>query len=346
MSLKYLAIDEEGFPLFGEVRVADAEIGHHLLSQIRFASNGSLQTELDGETYVVEAFDAPLVIKNIQLKGKDLVDGLLPYGLVKTFSLKNLSVDEWDRFHGYLQSEDPAKKTPFVLSRAAQAELFQRIDSFDDESITCEQITYPIPTYWEDRQEVQDAAYWTKIYQTETPGWEMNRPAPALVDMLPRLKLPKLRVLVLGCGSGNDAAYFAQEGHVVTAVDVSSEALTRARQKYSHLNIRWVEQDLFKFSQENQGSYDLIFEHTCFCAINPLRRNEMVKSWMNLLTPGGFVLAVLFTMERKSGPPFGGSEWEYRERLKKYFRFLFWGRWKNSIDRREGKELLIYAQKK
>jgi hypothetical protein len=50
-------------------------------------------------------------------------------------------------------------------------------------------------------------------------------------------------------------------------------------------------------------------------------------------------------MERRTHPPFGGTEWELRQRLKKYFHFIFWGRWQNSIDRRNGKEVLVYAQK-
>jgi hypothetical protein len=51
-------------------------------------------------------------------------------------------------------------------------------------------------------------------------------------------------------------------------------------------------------------------------------------------------------MDNMQGPPFGGTEWELRERLKKYFHFIFWGRSHESIQRRDGKELTVYAQKK
>jgi hypothetical protein len=51
-------------------------------------------------------------------------------------------------------------------------------------------------------------------------------------------------------------------------------------------------------------------------------------------------------MDKGSAPPFGATEWEIRERLKRSFNFLYWTRWKKSIPRRLGKELVVYAQKK
>ena len=42
-------------------------------------------------------------------------------------------------------------------------------------------------------------------------------------------------VLELGCGTGNDAARLASEGYSVTAVDVSGEAIERARARFASL---------------------------------------------------------------------------------------------------------------
>ena len=39
-------------------------------------------------------------------------------------------------------------------------------------------------------------------------------------------------VLELGCGTGNDAARLAREGYSVTAVDLSAEAIERARARF------------------------------------------------------------------------------------------------------------------
>lgn len=340
-SHKSISIDEEGYPLFGEVRVTDEKVGTEIFRNLKFAENGAYATSLQGDETLVEAFDEPYVAAQV-LKLKSGWRILLPYGLELAFDLQTLTVDEWDRFHGIAQNG-----IPFVLSRKAQAEFFNLVDEFNDDSVTVDDKVIPIPTWLPQRPDVTQEKYWSTVYQTEEPRWELNEPASALKDMLPRLKLPKSRVLVLGCGSGNDAAFFAEQGHVVTAVDISPEAISRGKKKYSkYENILWVEHDIFKLSSDYDGTFDLIFEHTCFCAIDPAMRNEMVRLWRRLLAPGGFLLGVFFIMARRSDPPFGSTEWELRQRLKKYFQFVFWGRWHQSIERRNGKELLIYAQKK
>jgi len=338
---KYIGIDEEGYPLFGEVRVTDGKVGYEILKNLKFAENGAFETSFQDSSALVEGFDEPYVASQVEKSGA-IWKILLPYGLEVSFDLKTLTLDEWDRFHGIAENG-----IPFVLSRKAQAEFFNMVDEFDDESITIDDEIYELPSWLPDRPDVEKEEFWSTIYQTEIPRWELNEASPALKDMLPRLKLPKQRVLVLGCGSGNDAAYFAEHGHVVTAVDISPEAISRGKEKYSqYKNLTWLESDSFKLGREHDGTYDLIFEHTCYCAINPSRRNDMVNLWRRLLAPGGFLLGVFFAMEKRSNPPFGGTEWELRQRLKKYFQFVFWGRWHQSIERRNGKELLVYAQKK
>ncbi|PIS11910.1 MAG: class I SAM-dependent methyltransferase [Bdellovibrio sp. CG10_big_fil_rev_8_21_14_0_10_47_8] len=342
---RYVSLDEEGYPLFGEVRVSDPDVGAQLLRNVRFAENGAYVTSMNDHRgtidVILEPFDEPYVAAQV-LKTSSGWRILLPYHLEMPFDPLSMSVDEWDRFHGMT-----IQGIPFVLSRKAQNEFFNLVDEFDDESITIDQKRILLPAWLNQKPDVRTEKYWSQIYQTEEPRWELSQPAPALVDMLPRLKLPKSRVLVLGCGSGNDAAFFAENGHVVTAVDISSEALERAQKKYGHLkNIRWIHQDIFTLGDEHTHSYDLVFEHTCFCAIDPSRRKELVNTWSRLLAPQGHLLGVFFAMERRTDPPFGSTEWELRERLKKSYQFLFWGRWHLSIDRRNGKELLIYAQKK
>jgi SAM-dependent methyltransferase len=334
---KSIPIDEEGYPLIGELRVTDPAIAREILTQIKIAENGSFVTTLNGEEYFIEAFDEPLVARHFT-----------PWSITTAFEVsfefkpETLTLDEWDRFHGMT-----VNGIPFVLSRNAQKQLFDLCDDYEDDSITIQRRKYSIKPWLSSDPLVQTSEFWSNIYINETPRWELNQAAPGLVDLLPRLKLPKSRILVLGCGSGNDANEFAQQGHLVTAVDFSEEAISKAKQKYgSNQNITFLNQDIFKLGHEHDKNYDFVFEHTCFCAIAPEKRNELIKIWNRCLVDGGHLLAILFAMEKRNAPPFGGTEWEYRERLKKYYQFLFWGRLQNSIDRRNGKELLIYAKKK
>lgn len=342
MNNRFIQIDEEGYFHFEGQRVTDKEFARDLFSHLRIDDFARVITSYEGEEIIVEAFDAPFVARQVYKKPGGKWDLLMPYEFQATFSLETLCLDEWDRFHGLTTSS-----VPFVFSRPAQAEFFNLLDAFDDDSITVDGRRIETGPWLIDNNETIKPEFWDEVYiKEEKPGWELGEPTPVLPQVLPQLKLPKMRVMVMGAGSGNDAAFFAQQGHIVTAVDMSAHAIEKAKEKYGHLPIRWVQCDLFQLGQEFRGQYDLIFEHTCYCAITPSRRNELVRKWKELLAPEGNLLGVFFVMEKRTGPPFGGSEWEVRERLKKDFDFLYWTRWKNSAGMRTGKELVVFAKKK
>lgn len=338
---QFIQIDEEGYGLSREVRVQDPLVGQEILQNMQLHEGGTLLSSIGETPVIVEAFDEPYIALQVS-KNETSWEILLPYGVHYAFKLESLSLDEWDRFHGYA-----ANKIPFVMSRKAQASFFNLLDGFDDESIEFQGKTYEIPTYWPSEKAVEKEAYWSEIYKTEeNPGWNLGEPAEALKDMMPRLKISRSRVLVLGCGGGHDAAYFAQAGHVVTAVDISAIALEKAQAKYGHLeNIKFVQADLFKLPREFEDSFDVVFEHTCYCAINPAKRQELVKIWNSCLVSGGHLMGVFFAFEKRQGPPYGGSEWELRQRLKSHYQPIFWGRWQKSLPHRQGKELFIYCKK-
>lgn len=338
---QFIQIDEEGYGLSREVRIQDPLVGQELLQNLKLHEGGTLLSTIGEVPVIVEAFDEPYIASQVSFKN-NAWEILLPYGVHFSFELESLSLDEWDRFHGYT-----ANKIPFVMSRKAQASFFNLLEEFGDDFIEFQGKTYEIPNYWPSKKDVEKESYWSKIYQEEAnPGWNLGEPAEALKDMLPRLKISRSRILVLGCGEGHDAAFFAQAGHFVTAVDISPLALERAKKLYGHLeNITFLEADLFKLSHDYDQSFDIVFEHTCYCAINPSKRQELVKVWNRVLVSGGHLMGVFFAFEKRQGPPYGGSEWELRQRLKNSYQPIFWGRWQKSIPRRQGKELFIYMKK-
>lgn len=339
---KYIRIDEEGYFNFDGQKVDDEAYGRELIHNIAVEEKNRFSTTLQGQKAWIEYFDAPLVAKHVRLKdaSKGVID--LPYNTQAEFEFKSLSNDEWDRFHG-----ETTDGIPFVLSRQAQYEFFDLLDSFDDDSVTIKGQRYAVEPWLKPFNEANKDGFWSNIYQTETPGWELGGPTAVLKDILPQLKLSKAKVLVLGCGSGHDAAFFADAGHVVTGVDFSSEAIKRATELYGKKeNLSFLQADVFKLPEAWTGKFDLVFEHTCYCAVTPERRNELVKVWRRVLAPQGHLLGVFFVMEKREGPPFGGSEWEVRERLKKGFDFLYWTRWRHSVPNRKGREIVVYARKK
>lgn len=338
----FLAIDEEGYFLLQDnMRLTDEEVGYDIFKNLQINPEKFDQiTSLFGnKPVIVEAFDKPLIAQQI-FKEHDNWSILMPYGWRENFQLKVLCLDAWDRFHGLTD-----RGIPFTFSRKAQAEFFNLLDNYDDTSITSDQKTYTMPDFYIEDSSADTQEFWSQHYQEmETPPWDLGKAHPALEPILPQLKILKSRIINFGCGKGHDAAFLADKGHVVTAVDISQEAVKMAQKKYSRLNQLTFEQaDIF--NRENE-LYDMCFEHTLFCAIPPSKRKELIKKWYSNLDEGGFLLGIFFVMPWRKGPPYGCSEWELRSLLEKKFRLLYWKRWQQSPNERQGSELVIFAQKK
>lgn len=81
--------------------------------------------------------------------------------------------------------------------------------------------------------------------------------SPWLVACLPRA--PTGRALDVACGAGRNALFLAERGYAVTGVDISGEALSRARRSADArgVEVEWIERDL-DTGPGVQGPFDLI----------------------------------------------------------------------------------------
>jgi SAM-dependent methyltransferase len=337
----FIQIDEEGYFQSEQTRISDPENGRTWLASVHKDEQNHLLCDVGGVATIVEPFDEPFVALDIEQQ-TGLWSLTMPYGHRESFDPKSITVDEWDRFHGRT-----SRGIAFVLSRAAQARFFDLLDSFDDDSVVIDGQRSRVQPWLQENLDTKQNEFWTNIYRTETPRWELEAPSHALPSLVPRLRLQRCRICVAGAGSGNDAAWFAEQGHIVTAIDFSEEAIARAKSKYGRLpDLKFLQADVFNLPAEMSGTFDIVFEHTLYCAITPSRRNELVRVWRRLLTDQGHLMGVFFAFDKPTGPPFGGSEWELRARLSKQFQPLYWNRLRDSRPNRLGHEVFIYAQKK
>lgn len=341
---KYVQIDLEGYPLLSGLRVQDPAFGKEILLGIRrIPERYIFVTDVQNDKYIIEAFDQPYVALQVYKISDEDWEIELPYEIRKKINLSELKVDEWDRFQGRT-----AEDVPFVFSRKAQNEFFNLVDGFDDDGFSVGDETFTTESYLPQRTDVRKNEFWSKIYKdtNHQPGWDLKGPSPILKHIIPQLKIPKSRILVVGCGRGHDAFELSQRGNVVTAVDFSEEAINEAKKLYpENENLKFLKADVFNLPEKYFGYFDIVFEHTLFCAVDPTKRNELVKVYKTMLADHGHLLGIFFTIDNLAHPPFGGTEWEYRERLKKYFTFLYWTKWKAETTRSAGVELIIYAKK-
>ncbi len=334
-----LQIDEQGFVCEQNQIIGNQQLGRHILEQLFLRGSQVYSRWDDGSERLIEAFACPLVGQQIELTEDLNVRMTCPYGMQTGFALETLSLDPFDRFRGFTKAG-----VPFVLNAQAQDQLFNLTDQYDDESITIHGQMIPTPSWYIHRPEVASVNFWSQRYQEGSTSWDLRSPAPALRDFLPKLKVPRSRILVMGAGSGHDAALLAQAGHLVTAVDFAPEAIAMSRQQFAGVaNLEFVEADCFALDREYEGNFDIVFEHTFFCAITPEQRRDLIKIWARVLAPGGQLLAIFFVHPLRNGPPFGVSEWEVRAYLQGAFRVLNWQRIRSSVPSRLGNELWVHA---
>jgi len=149
---------------------------------------------------------------------------------------------------------------------------------------------------------------WESRYRTGDMPWEKGAAHPALIAFLKSNPL-RGRVLVPGCGTGHDVRALAATADEVVGFDISLSAVTRAKAHPAVGGERYVNGDLFALPPSLRGVFDVVFEHTCFCAIPPERRVDYVSAVATALVPIGILLAVFYLDPGldpgETGPPFG-----------------------------------------
>lgn len=138
-----------------------------------------------------------------------------------------------------------------------------------------------------------DKDYWDGHYQR---GAEPGRAAADHRPVNPHLVveiggLIPGTALDAGCGEGVEALWLARNGWNVTAADIASEALDRAKARGSleapDVPVRWVEADLSVW--EPDSAYDLVATHYAHPAMPQLDFYRRLARWV---APGGTLLVV------------------------------------------------------
>lgn len=160
---------------------------------------------------------------------------------------------------------------------------------------------------------------WNARYKQNHTPWEKGAPTPVLAEMIERHRaIFHGRVLVPGCGLGHDARKIADLDCQVHAWDIAPLAIEKARGMKPESAVHFRVADFLT----NHGgiSFDLIWEHTCFCAIHPSQRKKYIDSTTKLLSSGGIFAGVFFLDPEmdteEEGPPFGVN----REELESMWR--------------------------
>ena len=149
---------------------------------------------------------------------------------------------------------------------------------------------------------------WDQRYDEEDMPWDTGMPEIALINLIAHWPKCIKRVMDVGCGTGSNAVWMAEQGIEVTAMDISAKALALAEQRCTEHGVkcRLVKADFLTCTPT--GQYDLLFDRGCFhCTDGAEERLRFAQQAATHLKAGGYWLSLIGnkdqTMPEGKGPP-------------------------------------------
>lgn len=143
--------------------------------------------------------------------------------------------------------------------------------------------------------------------------WAKGRPNPMLVSWLnaeaPGLIRPGSRVVVVGCGLGDDVVELAARGYDAQGFDVSTTAVQWARKRFPELGTGLFAADLFALPSRLRHRFELVVEAYTLQSLDPSLRERAAHAAASLAGPHGVVLTICRgrdeteLLESVQGPP-------------------------------------------
>ncbi len=337
---KFVQISPEGEFYSNGNKIDDTDFCSSLIKSLRLEKNVCM-AYLKGDPITVESKSHPLVVQSVEHSNNQSLLLRYNYGFTEEFELTSSSklfIDDWMRLCGRSKND-----VPFVFSSHAQAFFLTKIvEPLSADAFMFKGEEIELDEWYKSEPSVEKESFWSNRYKESHTPWDLSTHHPSIDWVVPRLKLSKSKVLVAGSGKGHDAAKFKSLGHEVTGVDFSLDAVNEAKRLYPDVHFEC--EDIF--TRNLDSKFDVVFEHTLFCAISPAKRGQLIKSWLRQLRDDACLIGVFNVSSKQDGPPFGLTEWELEQLLSPYFIINFWGRLRDKESPRSGKELFIQAQKR
>jgi SAM-dependent methyltransferase len=162
---------------------------------------------------------------------------------------------------------------------------------------------------------------WEQRYRTGDIPWDTGQPSSELQRVLAEDKIQPGPAIELGCGTGTNAVWLAQQGFAVTAVDLSPLAIERAQERAARakVTVRFLIADVLEVSDLG-GPYGFLFDRGCYHVIRRIDVRPFLDTLRRITQPGSQALVLTGNAREPHdpGPPVV-SEDEIRAELGQVF---------------------------
>jgi SAM-dependent methyltransferase len=132
------------------------------------------------------------------------------------------------------------------------------------------------------------------MYAGKAP-WDIGKPQPAFVEVADRVTGA---VLDAGCGTGENALFFAGRGHSVLGIDFLERPLQEARRKAQErgVNAEFLRMDALTLTELDRR-FDSVIDSGLFHVFSDEDRPRYVGGLTHVTNPGGRVFVLCFSDE-------------------------------------------------
>jgi len=125
------------------------------------------------------------------------------------------------------------------------------------------------------------------------PRWEISRPQKAIIDVADQITGS---ILDAGCGTGENALFFAKRGNIVTGIDFLAEPITIAKQKATErgLTATFLVMDALTLKAWRE-QFDAVIDSGMFHVFSDEDRRRYVEGLATVLNPGGKLFLLCFS---------------------------------------------------
>jgi len=139
---------------------------------------------------------------------------------------------------------------------------------------------------------VHDRTSFESLY-TGQPRWEIGRPQKVLLDVADQITGS---ILDSGCGTGENALFFAKRGHRVTGFDFLAEPITLAKQKAAERGQKATFLVLDALAlKELPDVFENVIDSGLFHVFSDEDRRRYVEGLASVLKPGGRLFLLCFS---------------------------------------------------
>ena len=166
-------------------------------------------------------------------------------------------------------------------------------------------------------------AEWEERYEVGFKPWDTGRPDEYLVRAVREQPIPACRALEIGCGTGTNAIWLAEQGFEVLATDVAANALQMARPKIDEAGVKVTL--LHGSFPTDVAPFGFAFDRGCLHTLDEAEeRAAFAEQVASHLDADGLWLSIIGSTDgppRDHGPP-RRSAHEVMEAVESHFEIL------------------------